>query len=108
MSSPAFIDITERALGSIDSYRSQLLRGTDHWRTVLDGACGIDVYGNNGIAVGDFDNDGFDDLYICQPGGLPNRLYHNRGDGTFEDVTERAGVGVLDNTSCAVFARLSQ
>jgi Flp pilus assembly protein TadD/peroxiredoxin len=104
VSLPAFVDITEHALGSIDSYRSQLSHGTDYWRTVLDGACGIDVYGNNGIAVGDFDNDGFDDLYISQPGGLPNRLYRNRGDGTFEDVTERAGVGVLDNTACAIFA----
>ena len=35
--------------------------------------------------------------------GLPNRLYHNRGDGTFEDVTEAAGVGVLDNTSLRAF-----
>jgi Flp pilus assembly protein TadD/peroxiredoxin len=103
-SSTAFVDITDHALGSIGSYHAQLLHGTDHWRTLLDGACGIDVYGNNGIAAGDFDNDGFDDLYICQPGGLPNRLYRNRGDGTFEDVTERAGVGVLDNTSCAIFA----
>nr|WP_257030974.1 FG-GAP-like repeat-containing protein [Edaphobacter lichenicola] len=81
-----------------------MLRGSDYWRTVLDGACGIDVYGNNGIAAGDFDNDGFDDLYVCQPAGLPNRLYRNRGDGTFEDVTERSGVGVLDNTACALFA----
>lgn len=104
ISSPGFIDVTEHALGSIASYRSQLLHGADYWRTVLDGACGIDVYGNNGIAAGDFDNDGFDDLYISQPGGLPNRLYRNRGDGTFEDVTERARVGVLDNTSCAIFA----
>lgn len=104
LSSPAFVDVTEHALGSIDSYRSQLLHGTDYWRTVLDGACGIDVYGNSGIAAGDFDNDGFDDLYICQPGGLPNRLYRNRGDGTFEDVTDHAGVGVLDNTACAIFA----
>jgi Flp pilus assembly protein TadD/peroxiredoxin len=104
VSSLVFVDITEHALGSIDSYRSQLLHGTDYWRTVLDGACGIDVYGNNGVSAGDFDNDGFDDLYICQPGGLPNRLYRNRGDGTFEDVTEHAGVGVLDNTSCAIFA----
>ena len=50
------------------------------------------------------DDDGLDDLYICQPSGLPNRLYRNRGDGTFEDVTDKAGVGVLDNTSCALFA----
>ena len=81
-----------------------MLRGSDYWRTVLDGACGIDVYGNNGVAAGDFDNDGFDDLYVCQPAGLPNRLYRNRGDGTFEDVTEKSGVGVLDNTACALFA----
>ena len=104
VSVPAFIDVTQQALGGAESYRSQMLRGADYWRTVLDGACGIDVYGNNGIAAGDFDNDGFDDLYVCQPAGLPNRLYRNRGDGTFEDVTEKSGVGVLDSTACALFA----
>ena len=100
---PIFIDVTTEALGQTESYKNQLLYGADHWRTVLDGACGIDVYGNNGLAVGDYDNDGLDDFYICQGAGLPNRLYHNRGDGTFEDVTEPAGVGVLDNTACALF-----
>ncbi|MGH9538906.1 MAG: FG-GAP-like repeat-containing protein [Terriglobales bacterium] len=103
-SDPIFIDISSQALGQTGSYRNQMLRGADHWRTVLDGACGIDVYGNNGVAAGDFDNDGFDDLYVCQSSGLPNRLYRNRGDGSFEDVTERSGVGVLDATACALFA----
>jgi Flp pilus assembly protein TadD/peroxiredoxin len=103
-SGPVFIDVTSQALGHAESYTNQMLRGSDYWRTVLDGACGIDVYGNNGVAVGDFDNDGFDDLYVCQPSGLPNRLYRNRGDGSLEDVTEKAGVGVLDNTACALFA----
>jgi Flp pilus assembly protein TadD/peroxiredoxin len=101
---PAFADVTAQAMGTTESYRNQILRGSDYWRTVLDGACGIDVYGNNGVAAGDFDNDGFDDLYVCQPAGLPNRLYRNRGGGTFEDVTEKAGVGVLDGTACALFA----
>ena len=99
-----FVDVTSHALGQVESYRGQMLRGSDYWRTVLDSACGIDVYGNNGVAAGDFDNDGFDDLYVCQPSGLPNRLYRNRGDGTLEDVTDRAGVGVLDGTACALFA----
>ena len=102
---PMFTDITSRALGGAESYRAQMLHGVDHWRTMFDGASGIDVYGNNGIAAGDFDNDGRDDLYVCQPSGLPNRLYRNRGDGTFEDVTEKSGVAVLDGTACA-FSRI--
>jgi len=101
---PIFVDVTSQAFGGTESYQRQMLHGVDYWRTILDGACGIDVYGNNGLAVGDFDNDGFDDLYVCQPAGLPNRMYHNRGDGTFEDVTEKAGLGVLDGTACALFA----
>ena len=70
-----------------------MLPGIDYWRSRLDAAWGIDVYGNSGLAVGDYDGDGFDDIYICEPAGLPNRLYRNRGDGTFEDATESAGVG---------------
>ena len=55
---PVFRDVTAQAFGGTESYQRQMLRGSDYWRTVLDGACGIDVYGNNGVAVGDFDRDG--------------------------------------------------
>ena len=99
-----FVEVTQQAFGALRSYNEQLRYGADYWRTVLDGASGIDVYGNQGIAVGDYDGDGFDDVYICQPSGLPNRLYRNRGDGTFDDVTESSGLNVLDATSCALFA----
>ena len=45
----------------------------------------------NGVCIGDYDNDGFDDLFISYRGG--NVLYHNNGDGTFTDVSDDAGVG---------------
>ena len=43
-----------------------------------------------GVAVGDYDADGFQDVYVTNFG--PNVLYHNNGDGTFTDVTRKAGV----------------
>ncbi len=43
-----------------------------------------------GVAVGDYDNDGFEDLFVTGYGA--NHLYHNNGNGTFTDVTEKAGV----------------
>jgi hypothetical protein len=101
---PWFSEITEAAFGGIPSFRNQLKPGIDHWRAVMDEATGIDVYGHNGLAVGDYDGDGIEDLYICQPAGLPNRLYRNNGDGTFSDVTAAAGVAVMDASSMALFA----
>ncbi len=44
-----------------------------------------------GVAVGDYDNDGYEDLYVTAYGN--NKLYHNNGNGTFRDVTAQAGVG---------------
>jgi tetratricopeptide (TPR) repeat protein len=101
---PLFDDITGHSFAGVDSFHEQLLKGNGWWRARLDAATGITVDGTNGVAVGDIDNDGWDEIYVCQTGGLPNRLYKNRGDATFEDITAKAGVGVLDNCACALFA----
>jgi hypothetical protein len=64
---------------------------------------GLIHYGwGQGVCVGDYDNDGNDDIYITSFG--KNVLYHNNGNGTFTDVTEKAGVGTSAkrwNTGCA-------
>src|SRR5207244_13477695 len=83
----------------------QLSRAIPYWVARLDPATGIQISGSNGIAVGDIDNDGVDEVYVCQPGGLPNRLYKNVA-GRFVDVSAKAGVDVLDETSCALFLDL--
>jgi hypothetical protein len=54
-----------------------------------------------GVAVGDYDGDGFPDLYVTQYGR--SILYHNNGDGTFTDVTEKAGVTAPGWSSSAVW-----
>ena len=104
LAGPGFTETTGHCLAADTAGMAQLLRGIDDWRARLDGASGIDVYGNHGIAVGDIDGSGYDSFYVCQPSGLPNRLYHNRGDGTFEDITEASGAGILDGTASAYFA----
>ncbi len=100
---PVFTEITAAALGGNDSFRRQLNTDLDSWMATLDSVLTRDSNGHQGVSVGDADGDGLDDLYIAQPAGLPNRLYRNRGDSTFEDITEQAGVGVLDDTAQSLF-----
>ncbi len=99
-----FTDISEAAFGRNTSYHQQLKFGTEVWRTKMDAASGMDVYGQQGLAVGDYDGDGLEDFYLTQPGGLPNRLFRNLGNGQFADVSAAAGLDALDGSSAALFA----
>jgi Flp pilus assembly protein TadD len=103
---PFFRDVTAQAFAGAPSFAQQLAKGIPYWRSRLDPAVGIDIYGSNGIAVGDIDNDGIDEIYVCQPGGLPNRLYKPDPEGSLSDITEKWDVGLLDETSCALFLDL--
>ncbi len=101
---PVFTEITNAALGGNESFGRQLGAGLDAWNATLDSVLTRDSNGHHGVSVGDADGDGLDDLYVSQPAGLPNRLFRARGDSTFEDVTERAGLNVLDDTAQSLFA----
>ena len=70
--------------------------------TDVTGKAGVAAGGyGQGVAVGDYDGDGFPDLYVTQYG--KSILYHNNGDGTFTDVTEKAGVAAPGWASSAVW-----
>jgi hypothetical protein len=86
------LDKEGRILQDKASHHALFRNHGDGTFTNVTGAAGLGApsYGQ-GCACGDFDGDGFTDIYITNHG--PNQLYRNRGDGTFEDVTERAGTG---------------
>ncbi len=65
--------------------------GTFEDVTAQAGLTGEQLDFNFGVAVGDYDNDGYEDLFLCGAGR--NALYHNNGDGTFTDVTAASGIG---------------
>jgi hypothetical protein len=103
--STLFADCTASALGNDPSYRQQVLPGISYWlhRTPREF---MGLLGYNGLAVGDVNGDGLDDLYVCDSGGLPNRLYLQQPDGTARDVSAAAGVDFLDDSTGALLIDL--
>lgn len=101
-----FNDDTATILGGNSSYARQLVFGSDHWRQRLDWRFGMEIAGPHGLAVADVNDDGLDDLFYCETGGLPNRLYMQLSDGTAEDRSKTSGLDFLEPTQSALFVDL--
>ena len=99
---PLFSDATAALMAGAASYRDQLLVSTDAWRARLPRDLGLDPVANHGLAVGDVNGDELDDLYVCQQGGLPNRLFIQQADGSLRDATAESGTGWLDYCAAAL------
>ena len=97
-----FQDCTASTMVGVQSFRDQFLRGNEHWAQRLSILEGTSFLGHNGIAVGDLNGDRLDDLYVCDGGGLPNRLYLQNDDGTLRDVSRQSGVDWLESTASAL------
>ncbi len=99
-------DCTEAVIGANSCYRQQLLFGQDHWCERIEARLGVYVRALSGLAVGDINNDGRDDLYLCQPGGLPNRLFLQQPDGTAQDISAESGADLMEPCKSALFVDL--
>ena len=101
-----FRDATSGVLGEIDHFSSQVQRGIADWAGEITRFSDLALTGHHGIAVGDVDNDGLEDVFVCDGGGLPNRLYRQRADGTAEDISAKAGVDWYEDSRSALLIDL--
>lgn len=92
-----FSDITHSVLGASYGFSEQFYHGQDHWAGRIEMLMGLDIGGWQGLSVADVNGDGLEDIYVCQPGGLPNRLFVQRADGKLSDRSVSAGVDFLDS-----------
>ncbi|MEO1826602.1 MAG: VCBS repeat-containing protein [Roseibacillus sp.] len=101
-----FVDISAAVLGGTEHYPDQVLRGTGDWATRLTRLGDFSLTGHHGLAVGDVNGDGLEDLYVCDGGSLPNRLYLQQKDGTVVDGSAEAGVDWLEDSRSALLIDL--
>ena len=103
---PLFVDVTEAAVGHNPSYKDQLLQSPDAWLNRIPKAAGYNKTGWQGVSVADVNGDGLDDIFLPEQGGLPNRLYVQNRDGTFDDRSAEAAVDYLERALAGLFVDL--
>lgn len=98
-----FSDATASAFKDCPTYTTALLPGLDDWAARLHNQIGMESEGYQGMAMGDVNGDALDDLYLCQPGGLPNLLFLRNPDGTLREAPKGNGTDWLERTRSALF-----
>lgn len=103
---PLFADCTEAVLRDNACYGEQLLHGLGDWHDRIPVLKTLNGIGSPGIALGDVNGDGLDDLYLSQHPRLPNRLFLQNPDGTLRDVSAEWGLDWLEDSRGALLVDL--
>ena len=101
-----FSEMTASMFSGSAAWGEQLVRGADYWAARIESGLGLETTGWNGVTLGDVNGDGWDDMYLPQTGGLPNRLLVRQLDGTFRDVSAESGTDWLDPSHGALLVDL--
>jgi len=102
----AFGDHTARWIGTPPWLEREFLHGLGELYFKQDKLTGNHLLGGHGLAVGDANSDGLEDVFLCMAGGMPNRLLLQQQDGTLRDGTSEAKVALLDTTRSALILDL--
>jgi hypothetical protein len=95
---PMFAERTRTLLGKAGGRTSLLAAGCGEWRGRVDALGEPNFFGHNGIAIGDVNGDGLEDLYVAMGTGIPNLLFLQQADGSVIERGAEAGVAWSDDT----------
>ena len=101
-----FSDCTESIFSGNFSYKEQLSKGVNEWLEQLPAYAMLNRFGTPGMAIGDINGDGLEDLYLCQEPGIPNKLFLQNKNGTLRDVSKEWKVDWLEDSRSALLVDL--
>ncbi len=103
---PWMQDLTSSVIGHNPRFSPQVMHGIEFWTERITRIGDLAMSGHHGIAVGDVNGDGLEDLYVCDGGSLPNQLYLQQPDGSANEVAADWGVAWLEDSRGALLIDL--
>ena len=101
-----FADCTVQSLRGNSWFAQQFLQGQTDWHQRLPVHNAIDMWGVMGMALGDVDGNGLEDLFVCEGKGVPNRLLFQKSDGSLSDGAAAWGVDWVEGCHSALLVDL--